>query len=240
MNCEQQSNQQTNKKQEMDIQKLTAEYKKSLLTPLGMELVRNAVKMRGEWKAKEVQNGALRVCVATAGVRIKYLPEELKSKCTLVELTPFGLNNCCYQNSDWLAAHHEGCKQVLGFNITACPCGGLMSFEPHACNELDGKLVDITKDFGDEKSKWFLKLDTNMNLNDYYEIFGRHYTQLDEGCRCKVTWNTNPFVTKRTAEEWVALVQRMEKIFVYRGFDPEAAAECDSDSDDDCKCVEVW
>jgi len=242
MNCEQQLEQQLlNKKQEMDTQKLTADYKKWLLTPIGMHHVKAAVIMRGEWKKEAVKMGKTRVCVDTAGVRHKYLPEELKSKTTLVEITPIGLNNCCFQNSKWLSEQIKGCKAVLGFNVTACRCGGLMSFEPHSCNELDGKIVDITKDFDEQKSKWFLKLDTTYDLNDYYEMFGRHYTLIDEGCRCKVTWNHNPTTHRRTAEEWVALVQRMEKIFVYRGFDPEAVfdlppdvvAELECDSDDE-------
>lgn len=218
----------------MDTQKITADYKKWLLTPEGNQHVAAAVMMRGRWKAQAEREGKFRVCVDTKGVRKQYLPDEFQAKCTLVQITPIGLNNCCVQNSNWLSKQIEGCKSVIGFNVTACPCGGIMSFEPHACNEIDGKLYDITRDFDDQKAKWFLKLDTLMTSRDYYEIFGQGYAQIDEGCRCKVNWNTNPHTEKMTAEDWVAKVKMMEQIAVVRmgDCDDSDCSECD-DSDDE-------
>lgn len=230
MNCGQQSNQQTNKKQEMDTQKITADYKKWLLTPEANFHVKAAVKMRGLWKAGAEKEGKFRVCVDTKGVRKQYLPDELQAKCSLIQITPIGLNNCCVQNSVWLSQQIKGCKAVIGFNITACPCGGLMSFEPHACNEIDGKLYDITKDFADENAKWFLKLDTLMTGRDYFEIFGQQYARIDEGCRCKVEWNISPTITRMTAEDWVAKVNMMERVAVVR---MDECGDCDCDECDD-------
>ena len=226
----------------MDIQKITADYKKWLLTPIGSIHVKAAVKMRGNWKAQAEKEGKFRVCIDTAGVRKQYLPDELQAKCNLIQITPIGLNNCCVQNSEWLSQQIKGCKAVIGFNITACMCGGLMSFEPHACNEIDGKLYDITKDFDDQKSKWFLKLDTLMTSTDYYEFFGPHYTTIDEGCRCKVEWNFNPATKRMTAEDWVAKVKMMEKIAVLRMEDHEESDDehaeefPDHERCEDCDC----
>ena len=50
-----------------------------------------------------------------------------------------------------------GYEIVDGINFTACKCGRLVCGEVHSINKVNGKYIDFTRDFNNEKYKWFLQ-----------------------------------------------------------------------------------
>jgi hypothetical protein len=137
----------------------------------------------------------------TKGVRREYLPDVLH-KAKLVNIAPIGLNNYCFQNATWLEAEF-GFKKIYGFNISACPCGGRMTFEIHAVNRTaSGELIDITRDYCGETAKWFVPFeneDYNQKINK--ALFGRDGICFEPNCRCargNNRWNNTHFCWMET------------------------------------------
>ena len=172
-------------------------------------------------KAKEIQAQATALLkqfekdpshgqtTTTKGVRREYLPEVLH-KAKLVRIVPIGLNNCCFQNAEWLEEEF-GFKRIFGFNIVGCRCGGRMCFEIHALNRTaSGELIDITRDFCDETEKWFVPFENEDFNNEIYRLmFGQDMVCFEPSCRCcskTKRWNNKQFV-------WTETEERFEKVW---------------------------
>jgi len=62
----------------------------------------------------------------------------------------------CWHNSKFMNEKF-GYEIVDGINFTACKCGRLVCGEVHSINKVNGKYIDFTRDFNNEKYKWFLQ-----------------------------------------------------------------------------------
>jgi hypothetical protein len=117
-----------------------------------------------------------------------------------IKINPIGWNNLCYQNSLYTCEYDPDYDLEVGYNITACPCGGLINGEPHFVNSkiVNGKKVyyDFTKDFDGEDHKLFVPSDkikrkiseegddgVTSFLKDRYDF---HYGI--KRCKCGCRW----------------------------------------------------
>ena len=71
----------------------------------------------------------------------------------------------CHMNSILtclvLNKHYNlGLETIVGYNLTACECNSLCSFEVHSVVKYQNRLVDLTTDFGKETGKYFIPLKT--------------------------------------------------------------------------------
>jgi len=167
------------------ITQLRNTYREHLFTAEGKEQIKDAIEMKKEWNARVAMTDCQ---VNTAGVKPKLLPKVLRDKTTCIEITPIGLNNCCHLTSELFEKKCEGVKRVLGFNITACPCGRLMSLEIHSVNKIGDKLYDFTRDFNNETSKHFVEIDTKLTARLHNTIFSGDPITINKGCTCHITW----------------------------------------------------
>lgn len=144
------------------------------------------------WDANK-KNGCLNT--NTAGVNINHVSirlllrraDDIFDKPIKMEIKPNLQSQMCFQNSQFLEKVY-GWKQVAGFNITSCACGGNMCMEIHSVNEKDGKLVDYTKDFDDETHKWFMPLKTKNQAVILKKYMGIDAYQKISKCTCGVKW----------------------------------------------------
>jgi len=166
-------------------------YKEHLFTDEGKEQLQDAIELKKRWKeiceGSDFQSG-------TYGVKKNLVPNFLKNKLTCVEITPIGLNNMCHHTSLLFAKKHKDVKQVLGYNITACPCGKLMTFEIHSLNKIDDKLYDFTRDFNEEKTKYFVELDTQLTPHQYNYLYGGEPMALNKGCSCRASFGVDRYL----------------------------------------------
>ena len=117
-----------------------------------------------------------------------------------IKINPIGWNNMCFQNSLHSCEYDPDYEMEVGYNLTACPCGGLINGEPHFVNFkiVNGKKVyyDFTKDFDGEDHKIFVKCDKIKRkiyeegddgitsfLKDGYDF---HYGT--KRCKCGCEW----------------------------------------------------
>ena len=164
----------TDYKQEREL------YKEFLQTKKGTECLTEAVAIMKEWR-----EGKCDVCVSTCYVKEELLP--LRDRVKKIEIIPIALNNQCHTNCKEFKK--LGYEKVLGFNITACPCGKRMCFELHSVNKKDDKLYDFTRDFNDEKEKYFLGFNNKkITENQYVCMFGNNPYTINKGCNCKISW----------------------------------------------------
>jgi hypothetical protein len=175
-------------------------YKDFLQTKEGRECLTESVKLMKQWR-----EGNGDVCVSTCYVKEELLP--LRDRVKKIEITPIALNNHCHTNSKEFKK--LGYEKVLGFNITACPCGKIMSYELHSVNKKDGKLYDFTRDFNDEKEKYFLGFNNRtITEHQYVYMFGNKPYTINKGCNCKISWNyVDEFLIKEDK-----LIERIECI----------------------------
>ena len=171
----------------MNVTDLKTKYQSFLSTPKGKEQLLLAVALKRQWvnmkKGTDIQ-------INTAGVKLNEINPNLARKIKKIDITPIGLNNMCHSTSQLFCDDKKGITSRLGFNLTACPCGKMMSYEIHSVNKIGDTLYDFTKDFNEEASKYFLEIGGNIDVNTYIEIFGRDPICVNKGCSCPIRWNS--------------------------------------------------
>ena len=196
------------------INQLKGKYREFLATPLGAEVLKNAVEIKTKWvKAQQAlkRNGSI-ATQNTTNVKKELLSKPIQDRMKLVKITPIGVNNICHRNAVVLSG--DGFYPRIGYNLFACPCGKQISFELHSLNKKDGELYDFTKDFNGETEKWFLEVDTNSNSKGFVEVWGKEPMYIDLGCKCKVCWNYNG-VKKMEMEQVERLIDNMEQMIIW-------------------------
>lgn len=167
------------------IANLRSIYREHLFTDEGKKQLADAIELKREWR--EIESSTDFQC-STAGIKTKFIPSCLKDKTTCITITPIGLNNMCHITSE-LFEKKAGIKRVLGFNITACPCGRMMTMEIHSVNKIGDTLYDFTRDFADEKSKYFVEVDTELTAKLHNRIYSADPITINKGCKCPIHWN---------------------------------------------------
>jgi hypothetical protein len=181
-------------------------YNETLLhTEKGMKLLRESVALQKEWNA--YQQGT-DVSMGTYGVKLNLIHKNLQPKMKKIEIVPIGLNSQCHTNAEVFTKC--GYTSQVGFNLLACPCGRKQTYEIHSVNKKDGKYYDFTKDFNNEKSKYFLELDTEAKAIDMIREFGRDNIAINRGCKCNITWTRVDGVDDKTQSEFMELIEEME------------------------------
>jgi len=187
------------------IAKLQTKNRNFLSTIEGKRQLKQAVEIKKEWKK----------CLATSNIQVetKYVnPKFLEiynSKIYKLEIINIGLNNMCHTNAELFC--DELISKRIGYNITACPCSKLISFEIHSVNKYNNKLYDFTRDFNDETHKYFLDLDTDITALEFIDIFGKEPVIINKECRCRVDWNLNP-IFEKTEKEFIKLIRKIEQL----------------------------
>ncbi len=161
-------------------------------------IIKESLKLKQEWK--DTKGDA---STGTKGVYKKQMDKFLKPFAEVLG-TPEKLNII---NVGFIRMCHDNCKDFctidknyetqLGYNITACDCGNVMTMEIHSVlkSKVDGKLYDITPDFDDEKSKWFVPIKHNKIYKQQYQIVGRRldcYNKQLKKCKCGTGWSFPP------------------------------------------------
>jgi hypothetical protein len=133
---------------------------------------------------------------STAKMNLSNLHKKIKKETKKLTIIPIGLNNCCHWNSEVFTSC--GYEKVLGFNLTACPCGQNTCFEIHTVNKKDGQFFDFTKDFNDETEKYFYPLETKMGADEYLGTGGYEFIRINKGCRCHIDWSRSGHPSMKT------------------------------------------
>lgn len=193
----------------VDDEEVRALYKQFLHTEQGKTLLRDAIKMKKKWR--QVGLGSdWSVSTTFLDKNIKKVDKKIRDKMKKVIITPIGLNNQCHANSMFVKQHVDYPSQ-LGFNVTACPCGGNICFELHTLNvRPDGTYVDYTRDYNDEKEKWFYPLPTQLPYVHFRQVFGtkNEYFQITDKCKCGPILDVCEIVPKTTPE----FIQYVDKV----------------------------
>jgi hypothetical protein len=86
-----------------------------------------------------------------------------------ITIQPLLLRNCCHWNCTFMRdLFPRDLEIVIGYNLTACPCGALYFLEFHSVlRTVDEVYVDFTTDHMGETEKWFVPL---FVLDDGHEI----------------------------------------------------------------------
>lgn len=189
------------------IQNLKNKYRDYLSTPEGKHRLQQAIALKKMWKDIRANSN---IQIGTQGVNTNIIDKRLRNKVTKISITPIGLNNMCHITSEIFCDDVNNIEKRLGYNITACPCGNLMSYELHSVNKCGNKLYDFTRDFNDETEKYFLELDTNICVKTYTYNFGNEPITINKGCNCPIVWNaTNPYTEE---EEFYNRIRDVERI----------------------------
>ena len=189
------------------------DYKTYLATPKGKEDLAIAVQYKRAWK-KGMDRGGI-TSVGTEFVKMKNIPPEVASLAELVTIEPIALNNLCHGNSEWFKSY--GYDSQLGYNLTACPCGKMTCMEIHTLNTKRRKLYDFTRDFNDEKEKWFVPLPVEFGMRTFIQLWGRNrdYIKVDTGCKCFEAVMEGTNTTKMTWKEVVEFINQHKGFVVY-------------------------
>jgi hypothetical protein len=192
------------------IAELKTIYKEHLFTEEGRQNIKDAVELKKMWKARATTTD---FSLTTNGVKLELIPEFLRDRTSCIEITPIGLNNMCHTTSDLFQKRKKNVKKIIGYNITACPCGRLMSMELHAVNKIDDTLYDFTRDFNDEKKKWFIAIDTELTSLQYINLFGNDPISINKNCVCPIKWN-NAKKFNKTSDEIEKHIKDVENTMV--------------------------
>jgi hypothetical protein len=182
-----------------------------LHTEEGRKLLTKSIQLKKEW------NESTKYCdfiVDTASVKMNLLHKKIQDTTTELEVIPIGLNNMCHSNSE-LFCELSGMTRRLGYNITSCACGKKVCFELHSVNKYEGKLYDFTRDFNNEKTKYFMDL-TDMDADTYVCVFGNTNLHINLGCSCRITWGTNPHIKNITQKELLCLIENVKRVIIIR------------------------
>ena len=81
-----------------------------------------------------------------------------------IHINPLLVRNLCHYNCEKMIQILNKKEKkyicVAGYNIFSCPCGKLVSMEVHSVLKhiLTGEYLDLTTDFGGDKTKFFLPI----------------------------------------------------------------------------------
>ena len=178
------------------IKILKEKYRDYLLTPTGRNLLKQAVAMKIEWK--QTTHPAT---TTTNGLNPLLIKKDVIKRLNKLPIIPIGLNNCCHNTSEYFCETVKDFDKKIGFNVTACPCGKMMSYELHSVNKYKNKLYDFTKDYNDENEKWFLEINTDICVRRYISWFGKDPMFINKGCDCPITWNKSDVYSKNLCNE---------------------------------------
>ena len=187
----------------MDFTSIKAQYKAHLFTPAGAKMMASSVAIK---KKSVVDYKREKMCVvSTEGVKMKHFPKELKPYVHKIQITPICLNNQCYENSRLISTYDDKMKARLGFNVLACPCGKYLQFELHSVNRHDdGTYYDFTIDFNDEKEKYFVEFQSNIDVYAFKMVFSDAPKIVNKGCKCPIVWN-DKYLEKMTEKHLVEM-----------------------------------
>jgi hypothetical protein len=187
-------------------------YKEFLHTDDGKKALFHACKIRKEALTSLKNGGDFNT---TARVKMNLLCKEINSRTQSVSITPIGLNAWCHGNAR-LFSEKCGFRTRLGWNITACRCGGKMSFELHSLNKKDGVLYDFTKDMCDETEKYFVELNANMRPETYLNMLGcPEIFIVNNGCKCNLSVRKNLKLEILTENELLDMIDMLENVRIY-------------------------
>ena len=88
-----------------------------------------------------------------------------------------------------------------------------MSMELHAVNKIDDTLYDFTRDFNDEKKKWFVSMDTELTSLQYINLFGNDPISINKNCVCPIEWD-NAKEFNKTSDEIEKHIKDVENTVV--------------------------
>jgi hypothetical protein len=185
------------------INELKTIYREHLFTDEGKRQIKQAIELKKEWDDIKKKT---HIQTETVSVKPNFVPKFLRDRMTCIEITPIGLNNMCYLTSELFEKKRKDVKKVFGFNLTACPCGRYISLEPHSVNKIGNTLYDFTKDFNNEKSKYFVEVDTKLSPREYIQLYGNNPYALNQGCICRIKWNN--------LDKYELTEKKMENIFI--------------------------
>ena len=179
----------------MTSQEMKSKYSKYIKDNDLMDTFMTCCRLGQEWKR---QKQCSDVCFCTNGVNAKRIAWLEKGgvfgKPEKVKIEPHLMNNMCGQNSQFLK-EELGWEEVVGYNITACPCSNFTCLEIHSLNrDENGKLRDWTKDFDDQQEKWFIPLlHQHLSQRRISRLFPhcREFMYGKEKCKCNVNWASN-------------------------------------------------
>jgi type 1 glutamine amidotransferase len=179
-----------------------------LMSSEGRQMIQESIQKKKEWNDTRGD-----VTLSTEGVNTTLLNEFIQQRTTIIGIIPIGLNNQCHRNSLKFGKKLRS-KPIIGFNITACPCGRKVCFELHSVNEYRGVLYDFTKDFNNETEKYFMRLDTPSNIFQIINCFGKEPKAMDKGCNCPIEWNDSG-ENELTEEELIHYFSAIERIKIW-------------------------
>jgi hypothetical protein len=193
------------------INQLKALNKEFLYTEKGRKLLTKSIQLKKEW------NESIKYCdfvVDTASVKMNLLHKKIQDITTELEVIPIGLNNMCHSNSV-IFCQLSGMTRRLGYNITSCACGKKVCFELHSVNKYEGKLYDFTRDFNNEKTKYFMDL-TDMDADTYINYLCEETNlHINLGCSCRITWGTNPNIKNITQTELLCFIENVKRTRIW-------------------------
>lgn len=194
---------------EMDFITARKKYNEFLHTEKGKQFLLISISRKKQFD-KQVSD----VCQNTKGVNTKFLIPDFQKKITKLKINQIGLYLLCHENVKIFEDEKEGISKTVGFNITACPCGKFISYELHSVNKFNGKLYDLTKDFADEKEKYFLDFESDKSPYVFKQLVGDMF-HTNEGCKCKIDWNTPKENVKTTQKELLEKIERVKKMKIF-------------------------
>ena len=180
------------------IDELKNTYRNHLITEKGKQHLKHAIELKRQWN--EIKNHCPFI-TRTDKVNIHLFENKLQQKIHKLEIIPVGLNNLCHENVKIF--NQNGFKSVFGYNVTACKCNNYVCFEPHSVNKKDEILYDFTRDFNDEKEKYFLEL-SDAPAYFMLDFIGFDTCVIDFGCSCKM--KRSPSIQYITQDDLINLI----------------------------------
>lgn len=178
-------------------------YKNALLRQL-ISNDPNIIKMVQSFKLELKMTAGLGFATTTDNVKPKLLKllikpfEDCLGEPVKIDIVGIGVIRNCHGNVRTFCEINDNYTEQLGYNILACECGGTMEMEIHSVikNKKDGKLYDITEDYGGEKSKWFVPILHDKPNRIQLRIAGNRldfYTKKVKKCNCGLVNTIEPF-----------------------------------------------
>lgn len=122
-------------------------------------IIKNQVKKEGLPTHMDLQNLLYTTTDKVSKKTIQELEKKVGTKAQKIKIIPLLRERCCHNNTEELRKITGG-EHVLGYNITSCHCGKHYSLELHSVLKKNEEYFDLTKDYAQEKEKWFLPVYT--------------------------------------------------------------------------------
>jgi len=115
---------------------------------------------------------------------IDEVEKRIGSKAHKLKIIPMLRERLCHNNvQDIRKISTEDTQHVIGYNITSCFCGEIYCLEIHSVLKIveTGELIDLTKDFAHEKTKWFIpvyefeRTDTTHKIMSVIRVLYKHF-----------------------------------------------------------------